>query len=103
MIKDWTYGQRVSYNGILVRMHRMIAAPDEYKYWEAIQLKAPQTGIFLGLRTLSNGNVVYGIDAVVFQPVEYFRAALISPSKKENPIYVPLNAIGEKACQASEA
>lgn len=104
MIEDWRHGQHVIYEKILVRRN----GPDELKYWEPLQLKAPQRGIFLGLRTLANGKAVAhngsatSAQSISFQPLAHFRAALISPSKKENPIYVPLNALREKTCRTNE-
>lgn len=56
--------------------------------------KMKKAGIFLGYRTLSNGETEYlGEDGASYSPDNYFRAALVCLSPRENPVYVPLDAI----------
>lgn len=50
--------------------------------------------IYLGLRLLKNGTVKYDDEeGLYFVPNRNFRAALISPGKNLNPVYVPLSEI----------
>jgi hypothetical protein len=51
-------------------------------------------GIFLGFRTLSDGWNDYEYEVgYVFSAIESFKAALVCPSDRMNPVYVPLDKI----------
>jgi hypothetical protein len=50
--------------------------------------------VFLGIRQLQNGVInYYDNDGKFWQPFEYISAALVCTSVRQNPIYVPLDAI----------
>ena len=85
------YGQRVKVK--FKYMRREVYQKDYYgdkKEWKRVKFE--RTCIFLGYRTLSNGTRHYdsyaGYD---YTPTKHFKAALVSPSERENPVYVPLD------------
>ena len=85
------YLQKVEITSVLKR----ITSPchTSKKVWEKTN-KWERWGTFLGYRTLSNGNVWISSDEPAeYTPTEYFKAALVSLSERENPVYVSLDAI----------
>jgi len=61
-----------------------------FKEWEIIKSKAPQNGIVIGYRNLSNGFTDYEAEVgTMFTPTETFRAILVVFSMYRNPIFVP--------------
>ena len=86
------HGDQVTYSALLVRKAEY-GNQRVRKYWSSIPCTG--SGLFLGTRTLQNGHNDWEGNEVgyVFEPQEYFRAALISPGKNRNPIYVPLDSI----------
>lgn len=66
------------------------------KRWHRRSLSKPRQGIYIGSRTLSDGNVrydEYGIGE--FYAEKYYQAGLVVFNARENPVYVPLDAIEE--------
>lgn len=64
-----------------------------WKYWDEVQGSVKE-GIFLGYRTLHNGTSEWESEVgYIFDSHESFKAALVCPSDKKNPVYVPLHAI----------
>jgi hypothetical protein len=61
------------------------------KCWK--KTKRNGSGIFLGYRNLANGQTVCDPDGWYFVAKEYIKVALVSPSDKENPIYIHLDDI----------
>ena len=95
----YAFGQQVSFSHVYVRAMKMIddkngnkwAIP--WKIWEKWPYSTGH-GLFLGVRTLSNGTREFWEDeGYTFIPKEYFRVALICPSTTKNPVYVPLDCI----------
>lgn len=65
------------------------------KYWDAWKIK-PRDGLYIGGRTLSNGQRWYEDEVgAVYEPAEYFRAALVVFSERERPVLVPLDALAQ--------
>lgn len=93
------FGQKVKISHKYQRKLKIIRDQDvgyhrsgQYKYWESMSFES--SGIFLGTRTLQNGNREYDSDyGYYFDPKEYFKVALICPGPDLNPIYVPLDSI----------
>lgn len=83
------YGQAVKCS---VKLERRWGK-NHFKYWNPVESKF--TGIFLGLRTLYDGQVHFGDyeESVTFTRKRSFVAALVSPGERLNPVYVPLEAI----------
>jgi hypothetical protein len=85
------YGQKVVATGIMRRTYQspnkkiwVNNASDDYKF----------TGLLLGYRTLSNGDMEWFSDeGNRYTPREHFKVALVSPNERENPVYVPLDKI----------
>lgn len=50
-------------------------------------------GLFLGFRWISNGSVWIDNEGFDYNRKETIKAALVSPSERKNPVYVPLDAI----------
>jgi len=82
------FGERVRFTARYVRMASVLEYPTS-KRWVELPCKE-KCGLFLGLRTLYDG--VLGEDPE-FIPTSHFRAALVCPNERTNPIYVPLHAI----------
>ena len=82
------HGDRVS---ITKKYWRAYDSMDGGRYWDTEA--ANGTGIFLGYRWLSDGQVHYIGEECVYEGHHTFKAALISLNARANPIYVPLNAI----------
>jgi len=110
-IKQFKFGQKITVSGHLYRTGGSEPNNDPkkrpktilesryinrrfFKYWKIHDLENNRKGIFLGYRTLSNGISIYSYDeGVSFEPREYFKAALVCLSERENPIYVALEQI----------
>jgi hypothetical protein len=96
------YGNRICYFQKYIRKYRTeIIKPTNhnfefkkyFSYWDIKDIKT-NIGIFLGVRYIKNGYVEHNTDnQKVFYNTEIIKSALISPNKKENPIYVPIDAI----------
>jgi|SRR5690606_31994700 len=63
-----------------------------WKYWKEKDAYI-SNGIFLGLRSLSNGTSEPDEYGYQFSAHESFKAALVCPGHNLNPVYVPLDAI----------
>jgi len=88
-------GDRVTCIAVLWRRTRY---PDsgrrQWKYWDT-KLITPREGIYIGTRTLFNGEREYigSEEGVAFYPREHFRAALVVFSERENPVLVPIDGL----------
>ena len=80
------FGDKVKYSNILRRYSR-----GRTKFWKPE--RKPGEGIWLGYRTLSNGDVYHDEDGAGYTPKEWQKAALICTNSKENPFYVPAEDI----------
>ena len=82
------FGARVTITSRLVR---------EDAKWETKDFDAPRTGIFLGLRTLSDGYKDWedypGPRYADYTPTRYRRACLVAVNEKENPYYVAIDDV----------
>jgi hypothetical protein len=96
------YGDRVSISKKLRRVQRSEMRLNEFTVKsQEVSLKIWITHdfcrtncIFLGERTLSNGSRGYDMDyGYIYYPVDYFKAALVSPGPNESPVYVPFEFI----------
>lgn len=59
--------------------------------WEAVDIE-PRQGIYIGVRTLSDGVME---DGVVYRSVRRFPAAIVAVSTTESPILVPFIRVEE--------
>lgn len=87
-------GDRVRASAILQRRSKYDGTGwGKDRFWKSKPM-APRNGVFIGWRTLSNGHTNYNIDEPAdYTPKEYFRTALVVFSERENPVYVPLDAL----------
>ena len=61
---------------------------------EYLERDCVTNGVFLGLRTITNGYTDCSYDEGCYWLAEkHIRAALVATSPRQNPIYVPLDAI----------
>ena len=93
--EDLQLGQTVAFMTWLQRKKRILG-PGEFaskrNSWEHIFLKEKQSGIFLGLRTLSEGRVHYSQGSgYEYTPERHWRVALVVYDARINPVYVPLD------------
>ncbi len=90
-----TLGDKVTVSAVLHRRqgHTEGKKWGVRKYWEPWTIP-PRTGLYIGGRTLSNGQRWYEDDVgVVYEPETYFRAALVVFSTHEKPVLVPLDSL----------
>jgi hypothetical protein len=64
-----------------------------FKIWEEIQLN--KEGIFLGWRTIADGEIWHDGYNNYFTPNNYKKAALVCFSPNCNPVYVPEDSINK--------
>lgn len=87
-------GDWVKIRAILVRQAQYTDRKLHNTFWKRVALSEETSALFLGLRTLSNGNVIYNWDeGSEYRPKEYFRAALVCPGERLNPVYVALEDV----------
>jgi len=70
------------------------------KFWQRWKIWKPveycSEGIFLGYRTVQDGTTDWEDEVgMIFMKKSCYKVALVSPSAKENPIYVPLENMRE--------
>ena len=82
------HGDRVS---ITKKYWRAYDSMDGGRYWDTEAANA--TGIFLGYRSLSDGQVDWSGDECTYSRHCTVKAALVSLNARTNPVYVPLDAI----------
>ena len=90
------FGSRVNCRRCYERTHRPLKGYYGIleKYWEVVPCHI-EGGIYLGERSLSNGQIDVTGDAIVFERKSGFKAALVAPDGHRNPVYVPLDAVVE--------
>lgn len=88
-------GDKVIAQGTIRRTGDYIPNGRDKAYWVPNIWKEPKTGIFIGWRVLSNGEIESGSydEAAVYHPKEHFKVALVVFNEKENPKYVPMNLL----------
>ncbi len=86
-------GDKVTFTATLQRRQK---ASDygTHKYWHRADC-APQTGILIGRRMLSNGKRVWdgNEEGFSYRPTEQVRAALVAFALHRAPVLVPLDAL----------
>jgi hypothetical protein len=89
------YGSRIIVNGKYRRdleMKERGNYKSRFKYWKVEPCKLE--GLFLGLRTLSDGWSEWEDECGhIFTSETHYKAALFSPGPNKNPVYVPLSCI----------
>jgi len=90
---QFKFGWKVVCTAKFVRRRRMININRDEKYWRKVDFPVTRTGIYLGLRTLSDGLAVHTEDDWYFETTKRFPVAFVVLSSRENPIYVPLDCI----------
>lgn len=95
-MSQFKFGEKVICTAKFIRHRQKIDINRDKKYWKKEHFTA-RTGIYLGLRTLSDGFAVHTEDdwyfEATFEATRIFPVALVALSKRENPIYVPLDCI----------
>lgn len=87
------YGQLITVREKYRRRQRTHEKRGTWKYWDKTPFEAGNC-IFLGIRILQNGIREYDSEyGCTFDAHERLKAALVSPGKNLNPIYVPLDSI----------
>ncbi len=99
------YGDIVTITSKLTRFSESREKGDGGKYlyrgWSSHPLLKPETGIFIGCRTLCSGRLATEVmghyedgapcfDQPYLADAEYQRVALVSPGPNRNPVYVAL-------------
>ena len=98
LLDCYAFGDRVNCTHRFVRKERRVENKNGYgstswKIWGKKSYSV-SSGIFLGYRTLKDGTRNFKYDAGwIFTPKKYFKAALICPTDKINPVFVPLDCI----------
>jgi hypothetical protein len=88
------FGKKVTCREVLERKGDHSKLPT-YKYWMSRPIEK-RDGIFLGLRTLSDGTTSYDYEeGTRYKPKHYIKAAVVCFSEKESPVYVPIEALRE--------
>jgi len=90
------FGNEVTVSAVFKRRTKGQNMPDTvYKYWEKVRIKT-RSGLFLGIRTISNGARDYDPDyGCVYRAKEYIKAALVVFSEREKPVYAPMENVEE--------
>ena len=57
------------------------------KVWARIPLMNPTTGIVVGCRTLSNGQVTYWEDGTAYEPTEHLPAVLVATNLRRRHVF----------------
>ena len=65
------------------------------KVWEVEDITFPFYGIFLGYRTIFNGDLDSDEYGTFFCQTSKIKVALVSPGPRRNVVYVPLEGISE--------
>jgi hypothetical protein len=95
------FGATVTVRSTLHRRYRSEIRNDRYggtyraelKVWEE-KATEPRQGLLIGYRNLSNGTREYDSECgYLYIPKEYFRAAVVVFSERENPVYVPISGL----------
>lgn len=91
-MSQFKFGEKVICTAKFIRHRQKIDINRDEKYWKKEHFTA-RTGIYLGLRTLSDGVAVYTEYDLYFETTRIFPVALVALSSRENPTYVPLDCI----------
>jgi hypothetical protein len=100
MNKKITLGQKVSFNSVYRRCSKHIASKygsyggsDSFKYWKQFP-HAKETGIVVGIRSLSSGEVHYDSDyGLYYSTKESIPAVLVATSLRREIVKVPLECV----------
>jgi len=85
------YGEKVTVKGIYKRENSDLIVHGRSRSGKKWVLEEGEVeGIFLGIRTLSDGYMDYSEEYAEYCGTEHFRVALISISAKRNPVYAPI-------------
>lgn len=88
------FGARVEYSAVLARRWKFPGlGHDILKFWHTVILRDARSGLFLGLRTVSDGERYCDDDGCYYTPRKYHRVALVCPGPGRNPVYVPLECL----------
>lgn len=94
------FGSKVKFTHVLKRRMKCERSINSYgteffhdvKYWDRRETSG--SGLYIGTRTLQNGVRDWdGEYGYTFSPTDHFTAALVVPGPRQNPIYVPMDAI----------
>lgn len=95
-------GQKINFEAVLKRHFKYTPSPNgvgriNQKVWQ--KYKHPNgSGIIIGIRTLSDGQVDYCFDEpAVYKPEKYFKALLVVENLRNKPVLIPYPAIGIEA------
>lgn len=81
------HGQIITITNKLIRKTgKQEGSVHDYKFWHKHEIK-PVQGIFLGNRTLSEGESRWYSDHTEYTPQKYIKVALVSVNANTNPFY----------------
>jgi len=94
------FGQRCEITAKLVRKSKTRIIKNSsgrtvdttFKYWGTVPFHYHHC-LFLGTRTLKNGEITWDDEGWVFEAKEHFKAAVVCPGPNSSPIYVPTDAV----------
>ena len=89
------FGSRVVVQGTLRRTGDYIPNGRDKVYWVPVIWENQKTGLLIGWRTLSNGEVAAGSydEGAVYYPKEHFKVGLVVFDERTNPVYVPMDLL----------
>lgn len=95
-LKEYELGQQIQVTQRLVRNHDGWHVGS--RSWVARDLPKPLNVLFIGERTLSNGQQTndyddHGSGGLYYKPEEYFSAALVVADRRRKPFFVPIDGI----------
>lgn len=82
------FGDKVIAKATVTRQECFEGYSTCYRSWVRRPYRTPKEGMFIGFRTLANGDMEYSADGRTFHPTQYFRVALVVFDIKTNPVYV---------------
>jgi hypothetical protein len=88
-------GDKVTAKGTIRRTGDYVPHGRDRAYWVPVVWKEPRTGVFIGWRNLSNGEIEHASydEGAIYHPKEHFKVALVVFSERTNPQYVTLDTI----------
>lgn len=89
-----TFGTRVRVKAVLKRRELRSSVHGTRKFWQSRTLEKPRSGLYIGYRTLYDGEVKIGdYEMPEFHPESHGQAALVVFSERERPVFVPFDAL----------
>lgn len=88
------FGDKVIARGSLRRTEDYVPHGMNRAYWVPVVWKTPQSGILIGWRHLSDGEVDVSYDeGSQYYPKKHFKVGLVVFNERQNPRYIPMNML----------